>query len=367
MYVYIGYPLLSRVLALCFGTPWKKEDIIPPVTLLIVAYNEEDIIEDKIKNSLSLNYPSEQLTIMVCSDGSTDETNAILSRYQDKGITAHIFPVRSGKMSVINQVVPHINTDIVVFSDANTMYMSDAILKLVRSFADENVGAVSGKVNLIDANHNHGFSEKLYWKYEWLIHKTESTMRSQIGVDGAMYAIRRELFLGAMNNVVNDDLVIGLKVAMQGKRVVFEGEAIGYESSEQSLKGEFQRRVRITAGAVQSILNREVLPGRNQIFLFFQFFSHKVLRWAAPLALLCVFLSCIMLVQEPYYRLAFIGQTLFYSLGLLGYLIRSTTSWFSVPMYFCAMNLAVGVGLIWGCLSRQQGTWDRLEKRRWAL
>jgi cellulose synthase/poly-beta-1,6-N-acetylglucosamine synthase-like glycosyltransferase len=367
IYVYIGYPMLSRVLALCFGKPWKKEDIIPPVTLLIVAYNEQDIIEDKIKNSLSLNYPSDQLTIMVCSDGSTDETNAILSRYQDRGITAHMFPVRSGKMSVINQVVPLIKSEIVVFSDANTMYMSDCILKLVRNFADEQVGAVSGKVNLVDATHNHGLSEKLYWKYEWLIHKTESTMRSQIGVDGAMYAIRRELFLGAMNNVVNDDLVIGLKVAMQGKRVVFEGEAIGYEASEETLKGEFQRRVRITAGAVQSILNREVLPGIRQLLLLFQFFSHKVLRWAAPLALLCVFLSCVMLIQEPFYRLAFIGQSLFYSLGLLGYLIRSTTSWFSVPMYFCAMNLAVGVGLVWGFLARQQGTWDRLERRRWAL
>ena len=270
-------------------------------------------------------------------------------------------------MSVINQVVPHIHTDIVVFSDANTMYMSDAILKLVRNFADEHVGAVSGKVNLIDANHNHGFSEKLYWQYEWLIHKTESTMRSQIGVDGAMYAIRRELFLGAMNNVVNDDLVIGLKVAMQGKRVVFEGEAIGYEASAESLKGEFQRRVRITAGAVQSILNREVLPGIRQLFLLFQFFSHKVLRWAAPLALLCVFLSSVMLIQEPFFQLAFIGQSLFYSLGLFGYLLRSTASCFSVPMYFCAMNLAVGVGLVWGCLARQHGTWDRYERRRWAL
>lgn len=367
MYVYVGYPLLSAFLSSFLGKPWKKAAITPSVTLLIVAHNEEEIIEQKLRNSLALNYPQDRLTIMVCSDGSTDRTNAILESFRKPGIQAYSFSDWSGKMAVINRVFPDIQSEIVVFSDANTMYRPDALLKLVRNFADESVGAVSGRVNLVDASHVHGPSEKLYWQYEWLIHKTESTLQTQIGVDGAMYAIRREYFLGAINNVVNDDLVIGLKVAMQGKRVVFEGEAIGYEASEQTLKGEFRRRVRITAGAVQGLLSREVLPGLQQSFLLFQFISHKVLRWVAPLALLAVYLSSAVLINEPFYRLVFIGQTLFYALGLLGYLLRLSAAWFSVPMYFCAMNLAVGVGLVWGCLFQQMGMWERVERRRWVL
>jgi len=364
-HVYVGYPLLLLLLASIKNKPWAKSSIVPTVTLLVVAYNEEEVLRQKIENCLALQYPKEKLSILICSDGSTDRTPEILEEYQDH-VSIRCFSERSGKASVIEQVIAKVTSEIIVFSDANTFFENDAIEKLVRNFSDDSVGAVSGKVSLVSYATVHGEPEHWYYRYEWQIHNLESQIHSQIGVDGAMYAIRRACLPKQIRTVGNDDFYIGFHVALQGMRVVFDPDARGRESSEGTLESEFFRKVRITSLGVQAFLEFEFWPKLSQPFLFFQLISHKILRWFTPFFMGCVFLSSMLLHDVPFFKAVLIMQLIFYVYALLGYVLKSTAAWLSLPMYFCMVNVAAGVGVVKGFLFEQGKTWDRLEVRRWA-
>jgi cellulose synthase/poly-beta-1,6-N-acetylglucosamine synthase-like glycosyltransferase len=367
LYTYIGYPVLCALLSGFLSQSWRREDCQPTVTLLIVAHNEEEILAAKIENSLVLDYPRSKLIIAVASDGSTDGTNAILRKYERKDIRAYYFPERHGKMATINRIFSELQTEIVVLSDANVIYASDAIKKLVRNFADDGVGAVSGKVTLISDQPVLSIPERLYYRYEWLIKRLESQTGSLIGVDGAMYGIRRELFQPLPDCVVLDDFVISMNIAKRGKRVVYEPEAKAQEASAASLAVELQRRSRIAAGAVQSLLQGEGLPGLSQPLLLFKYLSHKVLRWSTPVFLLMLLLANLFLLGEFVYNVTFGGQVAFYLAACIGKLQRSPASIFAVPLYICGTNLAAAYGLVRGILNQQKGPWDRLERASWAL
>jgi cellulose synthase/poly-beta-1,6-N-acetylglucosamine synthase-like glycosyltransferase len=367
IYTYIGYPVLCMLLSGFLSQPWHKEDSQPTVTLLIVAHNEEEILAAKIENSLALDYPRNKLVIAVASDGSTDGTNAILRRYEGKGIQAYYFPKHSGKMATINRIFPELQTEIVVLSDANVIYKSDAINKLVRNFADQGVGAVSGTVMLISDQPVLSIPERLYYRYEWFIARLESQTGSLIGVDGAMYSIRRELFQPLPDSVVLDDFVISMNIAKGGKRVVYEPEASAHEASAASLAVELQRRSRIAAGAVQSLLQGEGLPGLSQPLLLFKYLSHKVLRWSTPVFLILLLLANLFLLGEFFYNVTFGGQVAFYLAACIGKLQRSPASVCAVPLYICGTNVAAAYGLVRGILNQQKGPWDRLERASWAL
>lgn len=367
LYTYIGYPALCVFLRRFLYQPWHQEDCQPMVTLLIVAHNEEEILAAKIANSLALDYPQGKLVIAVASDGSTDGTNAILRRHEGQGIRAYYFPERAGKMATINRIFPELQTEIIVLSDANVVYKPDAIMKLVRNFADAEVGAVSGKVTLISDQPVLGISERLYYRYEWFIQRLESQTGSLVGVDGAMYGIRRELFQPLPDSVVLDDFVISMNIAKQGKRVVYEPEARAREASAASLAVELQRRSRLVAGAVQSLLRGEGVPGLHQPLLLFKYLSHKVLRWSTPVFLVVLFLANLLLLGEWFYIVTFGGQVLFYLAACIGKLQRSPTSIFAIPLYFCGTTLAAAYGLVRGILNQQKGPWERLERASWAL
>ncbi len=364
-HVYFGYPLALFLLARFVKKPWIQADLAPSVTFLFAAYNEEDVLKQKIENCLALEYPEGQLSILVCSDGSTDRTNEILQEYQDE-IIANCFLERSGKAVVIEKAVANITSDIIVLSDANTFLEKDAVAKLVRNFADESVGAVSGKVTLISNETAHGEPEGWYYRYEWNIHYLESFIYTQIGVDGALYAIRRDCFPKHIEKSVNDDFYIGFHVALLGKRVVLDQDARGHESSEGTLQSEFYRKVRVTSLGIKGILNLESWPKFSQPFLLFQLVSHKILRWFTPFLMGNVFLSSIMLVDVHFFMTVLIVQLLFYGCAILGYVRKSTVFLLSIPMYFCMMNLAAGIGVIKGFLFDQAKTWERLGSRRWT-
>jgi cellulose synthase/poly-beta-1,6-N-acetylglucosamine synthase-like glycosyltransferase len=367
LYTYIGYPSVCLLLGRFLYRPWRQSDIQPTVTLLIVAHNEEACLKAKIANSLELEYPAEKFTIMLASDGSTDGTNAIMQRAETQGIRTYYFSTRGGKMAAINRIFPDIQTDIVVLSDANVFYKPDAITKLVRNFADEAVGAVSGKVTLVSDRPVPGLAERLYYRYEWLIQRFESYSGSLVGVDGAMYGIRRELFQPLPNTVVIDDFIISMNVAKRGKRVVYEPEARANEASAASLGVEMQRRIRIIAGAIQSLLRGEGVPELSQPFLLWKYLSHKVLRWISPVFLVMLFGANVLLLYEPLYVVVFAGQMLVYGTAFVGAWQKSPAWGFGIPLYFCAVNMAAIIGLVRGVLGQQKEAWDRLERSSGVL
>jgi cellulose synthase/poly-beta-1,6-N-acetylglucosamine synthase-like glycosyltransferase len=368
LYVYFGYPAVLAIWAGCCSRPVKRGDELPDITLLICAHNEDEVIEEKIRNSLALDYPADKLHIAIASDGSTDNTNSIVQQFVGNRVTLFAYHERTGKIGAILQTVPQLTSDILVFSDANTMYAPDALRKLARNFADPSVGGVSADVILQNKETNFGESESAYYRYERWIQKKESEVGSIIGADGGMYAIRRELFVPPAPNIILDDFVISMNVALQGKRLIFDGEAKGFEKSTISHIKEFLRKSRVIAGAVQALKQAEGIPGPSRKGLFFSFLSHKMLRWLVPGLLLALFYSNIFIVVHgggPIYQLCLAAQGIFYFLAITGLVIggESKYPFIGIPFYFCLVNGAALYGLYKGCLNRQPVTWKKFSRK----
>lgn len=366
-YVYFGYPLALMSVMKYRQKPVVSGEITPSVSLLICAFNEEEVIRDKIENSFKLDYPPDKLKIVIASDGSTDRTNETVRQYESERLILMAYPERRGKVSVINSTVPKLESEIIIFSDANTMYQDDAVKKLVRNFQDPSVGAVSADVILHNEETTFGRSESLYYIYERWIQKKESEFGSIIGADGGMYAIRRSLFSPPSNNIILDDFVISMNVALKGYRLIYEKEAIGHERSSNSSKTEFLRKSRVVAGAIQSIMQKEGVPTLKQKGLFFCYVSHKFLRWMIPIVLIILYLVTLRLYYlsgEFIYAVAFAVQSLFYLLAMLDmviakrYKIRLT----SIPFYFCMVNVAALYGIYKGLFKKQPVKWRKFSR-----
>ncbi|TKB07423.1 glycosyltransferase family 2 protein [Desulforhopalus sp. IMCC35007] len=363
LYIYIGYPLVLAAIAKSFSQPiMRDENYTPDVTMLICAYNEEDVIEEKVQNCLSLNYPPERIKFIIASDGSEDLTSKIVQKHTSSRVILYDYQNRQGKIGVILATVPKIDTDIILFSDANTMYMPDAVKKLVRNFADPSVGGVSANVILTNEKTTFGESESLYYRYERWIQHTESKIGSIIGADGGMFAIRRDLFLAPSNNIILDDFVISMNIALQGYRLIYEGEAIGCENNISSSLIEFLKKSRVVAGAFQAIKQGEGIPDFKKGLLFFCYFSHKFLRWNAPLfliSLLGLTVLLYLLTANLFIEIALILQVIFYGLATTAGIIpgRIKTPLLYVPFYFCLVNSAALYGMYKGIFNKQATRW----------
>ncbi len=362
LYVYAGYPLILSALALRAKPTGSDENYLPSVSLLIAAYNEEKVLREKLENSLALDYPSDRLEIVVASDGSTDATNAVVEAYADRGVILHKIVPRGGKTRALNTVVPKTRGEILVLSDANTMYRPNALRKLVRHFADPAVGAVSGDVRLVDAAESHAHSEGLYYRYERWLQGLESKVGSIIGADGGMYAVVRSHFRPPPDGIVLDDFVISMTVARLGFRVLYEPEAIAIEQGTLSGREEFYRKVRIIAGGIQALKLRLGIPSLRQPVLVLGYLSHKLLRWLVPCLLLLTLLSSAALAGESFYVLAFSAQLLFYGTALIyGFNIFGCRKLrlSGIPYYFSLVNGAALVGIWKGLTGTQRVTWQR--------
>ncbi len=365
VYVYFGYPLVLWGAAR-FRRPTHYDDTYrPTVSLIIAAYNEERVIREKLDNALALDYPADKLEIVVASDGCTDATDAIVQSYADRGVVLERVEPRGGKTRALNRVIPRTHGDILVLSDANTMYRPDAIQKLVRHFADPSVGAVSGDVRLVDAADTHAHSEGLYYRYEHGLQRLESEIGSMIGVDGAMYAVTRHGFRPPADHTVVDDLVISMTVARLGYRVLYEPQAVAVEDSTSSSQEEFRRKIRIVAGGIQAFLQGQGVPRWRQPLLLFCYVSHKLLRWALPFCLLLLLAMSWALSSDPFYRLMWWGQVLFYG-GAIGYALNVLACrklrWVNISYYFCLVNAAALVGCCKGLFGRQAVMWQRTQR-----
>ncbi len=367
----IAYAIVGYIATLAFVSlivrPLKRPNdansaFIPSVTLLISAYNEAKVIESKIKNSLVLDYPKEKLRVVVVSDGSTDETEAICESYANRGITLWAYHPRHGKISIINRAMKRIDDEIVVLSDANVLYERNAIRGLVKHFKNPVVGAVSGNVSVINAPSRIGFMELIYQKYENYIKEKETLVGSITGVDGAMYAIKRDVYHEVPENVILDDLVISMNIARQGKRILFEPDAKGLEHAAVTVKEGFGTRVRVIAGAIQAMKQRSAFPLMSQPFLFYKFISHKILRWVMPLLLIDLFILNLMLIDQKIYLAMFVIQVGFYAMALIGFVTKASVVVFSIPFYFCMQNIATIVGICRGLADKQSVMWDKAER-----
>lgn len=368
IYTYILYPLVLVVLNVARNVRrWSPvEGFEPTVSLIIAAYNEANFIKSKIENSLALDYPSQKLEIIIVSDGSTDSTNDIIAACQpDSQIHFHNYPVRRGKAHAINLAMVGATGDICIFSDANVLYDERSVRMIVRNFADRSVGCVTGHVKLRSTG-SQSTGEGLYMRYERFIQECESNFATAVGTDGAMYAIRRELFTPLVPETILDDLMTALRSVKSGWRIVYEKGALGLESSAADIEQEFKRKVRIAAGGFQ-LLSRErwLLNPLRQPSVFLLFVSHKLLRWLLPWIWSVAWLSNACLLNgNAIYKEFFAFQVLFILLALGAWRFKHLRryTFFNMPLYLTTLNLAAAVGLFRHLFGRQQVTWEKSRK-----
>lgn len=373
LYTYLGYPVLMYVLAKLrqrrsqhtpeHTVPNTNHQDWPFVTFLIPAYNEQNVIRQKVENTLNLDYPRERLRITVVSDGSTDQTNDMLASYSESEIHFIARPKRRGKTTVLNKVIPKLGGEIIVLSDASGLLQPDALKKLVRHFKDPKVGCVSGVYSFeTDDESLRSMTERIYWQYETFLKKYESQVHSVIGAHGALYGFRRHLFEPLDKKAINDDFILPMQIIRQGYRVLYEPDAIVIERESTNLNGEFQRRIRINVGNFQMIyvLHSLLNPKRGRVAL--QFISHKVLRTISPIFILLLPLAC-WLAEAPIYRLMLNLQAAFYLVGFLGYLqefLGLRIRYLYMPFYFLMGNVAAVFGFVRFILRKQSILWKRV-------
>ena len=364
-YVYAGYPLLLAAVRPLFRRPVVKADIEPNVCLFVAANDESEIIAAKIRNSLSVDYPPSRLSIVIASDGSVDGTNEIVRSYEGQGVRLLAFPERRGKMSTINDGVTRVDDEIIVFSDANTFLQPGAVRALVRSFADDHVGAVSGDVILTGDRASLARSEDLYYRYERWLQRAESDIGSMLGVDGALYAIRRPLFLAPPGDTILDDMAIPMSVVRAGYRVVFEPDAIAFEHGSQTASEEFIRKVRVAAGAVQFLLRPESAIPKGNVQLLAALVSHKTLRWMSPIFAGLAFVAALALASHSaLFVWAAVLEAASVFIALLGCLAPLRRfGVVGLAHYFWLVQTAAIVGFTKGLLGRQAVAWRRFSRQ----
>ena len=370
-YTYFCYPIVLYLLSKLFEIKNEKEvndyNKWPKIGLLIAAYNEEKVISAKIENCLMLDYPKDLLHVWIASDGSSDTTNKIVKKYTEVHKNIHLieFP-RTGKSVILNKAMKLIKSEIVVFSDANTEYSTDAVKRLIKHFDDPHVGCVSGR--LIYGNPGKtisGKGESLYWKYETSLKKMESKLGYVAGANGAIYAVRRDLFEPFPPRTINDDFTLSMKIVMNGFKSVYDENAIVYEDVSPTMKSEFNRHVRDGAGHYIAVVH---LLGLLNPFLgmrSFIYWSHRVLRWMVPFLLIPLFIVNILFLDELIYRALFVLQCIFYLFSIIGWVgIKKAKLPFLiyVPFYFCNLNLALFVGFFRAAANVQKMTWERTER-----
>jgi cellulose synthase/poly-beta-1,6-N-acetylglucosamine synthase-like glycosyltransferase len=347
VYTYIVFPAIVFLRGRLRKQPYQTAEITPRVSLIIAAHNEERGIGAKLDNVLALDYPPEQLEVIIASDGSNDSTNAIVRRYADYGVRLLALP-RQGKAPALNTAVAASTGEILVFSDANSMYAPDAIRALARPFADAKVGGVAGNQVYLPKNADSASSsdgEHSYWSFDRKMKQSQSSAGNAISATGAIYAIRRALFQGVPTGVT-DDFATSTSVIAQGYRLVFAPDAIAYEPAAKSSGVEFGRKTRVITRGLRGVLvRRELLNPARYGFYALQLFSHKVLRRLVVFPLLALALvSPLLWARSWIYKLATLGQALFYGFALVGWLFGGTKlgrkKIFSLPFFFCMVNAA---------------------------
>ena len=340
------------------------------LTLIVAAYNEESFILEKIANTLSLNYPGDKVSFLFVTDGSTDSTPELIRNFPQ--IKLMHKPERMGKIAAMHRAMQEVSTEIVIFTDANTILNKDALVNICRHYNDDSVGAVSGekRVSIADSG-DATAGEGFYWKYESKLKTWDSELYSVVGAAGELFSIRSKLFTPIPPDTILDDFMISMLIAKQGYRIVYEPMAYATEGGSENIQEELKRKIRIAAGGLQSILRLGSLfnPFKN-FTLSFQYISHRVLRWTVTpfLILLTLFLNCLIFLQphRAIYTVLLLCQALFYGCSFIGWFLekrRLRIKILFIPYYFCMMNYAILAGIRRYLKGSQSAVWEKSKRK----
>ena len=332
----------------------------PAVSLIVPAHNEQAYLPNKLKNLRELDYPAGKLEVIFISDGSTDGTNEILSSAPDVNLRTLILPARGGKANALNEGVTRSHSEILIFSDASTLFAPDVIRRLVRHFADSRMGVVCGSVRLIGSDESR-LTEGFYWRFESVLRLMEARLGATLNASGCIYALRRECYRPLATDELIDDFTVPINARKLGYRVIEDPEAVATEFSVESIKGEFARRIRLAIGSFAALKHVLGLP----LFTFtsFAFLSHKLLRWVLPFLLIGLLVSNALLWSSLPYRLFFVAQALFYLWAGIGFAFRNSMRRFRFALmgyFLVTIHLAFLVGF-WRYLSgRRASAWQKV-------
>ncbi|MBQ7510360.1 MAG: glycosyltransferase family 2 protein [Prevotella sp.] len=379
VYTYIGYGavlfVILKVKKMFFGKEARpilplNEDLLPDVTLMVCAYNEEEVVDEKMQNIRQLNYPKDKLCVMWVTDGSTDRTNELLGNYSEVKLV--FSPERKGKAMAMQHGLRENKAPYVVFTDANTMLNADAIREIVRQFMKKNVSCVSGEKRVAARRVGEAAAEGegLYWKYESTLKQWDSDLYSAMGAAGELFAVRMEHYREAPANALLDDFMMSMLILKDGHRIAYTSEAYATEYGSANTQEESKRKRRIAAGGLQSIWwLRDLLNPFAHPKVAFQFISHRVLRWSitpfALLALIPLNLVLVILGAGKLYLLIGILQLLFYLAATLGHILKAMgrrNKLLYVPTYFLFMNLNVFLGIRYLSTHKSSGTWEKAKR-----
>lgn len=377
-YSYVGYGILLwflvKIKKWVHGLPQPHPPAEwPKVALVVAAYNEEDYIEEKIANTLALDYPADRLELAFITDGSTDSTPDIIKKYP--GIDLYHQPERKGKVAAINRVLPLLRSPLLVFCDANTLLNRECIKEIVKHYQDPLVGGVAGEKKVIQKGIGTAAAvgEGAYWKYESFLKKLDSDLYSTMGAAGELFSVRKELFEVAPAGTIIEDFVQSLKLCSRGYVLRYEPNAYASEGPSASIKEEMKRKVRISAGAFQAmILLKELFNVFRYPVVSFQFISHRILRWTlCPPALIILLITNILILnyqpESLFYRLFLLAQAIFYVMALAGWffaLREKKVKLLYIPFYFLFMNAAVFMGFRRFLQNKQTVLWEKAERQK---
>ncbi|MBL7826699.1 MAG: glycosyltransferase [Saprospiraceae bacterium] len=374
-YAYLGYGMLLwcwlKLSRRRRPKPEQTGETWPEVSFVVCAYNEEDVIREKIKNSLSVDYPPEKITFYFVTDGSTDATADIVRRYPFPAGCRwkHLHAtVRSGKIAAFQRAMQEINSPVIISTDANTTVNPEAVKRLAAHFSDSKIGAVAGEKRVAMPVQSAASSagEGIYWRYESMLKKMDAEFGSVLGAAGELFAFRLEAYEHVPSDTLVEDFYLTMRMAQKGWRVQYEPEAFAVESASASVSEEIKRKVRIAAGGLQAVVR---LAALLNVFrygkLSFQYISHRVLRWTlAPLLLPVILVTNVGLAcnAEPWYKWLLAIQVIFYLFALLGWFLESRSvkvKAFFIPYYFCMMNWAMYAGFVRLVRGKQTVLWEK--------
>lgn len=353
--------------SLLFPRKINKSIFEPHVTILITAYNEEIDIGSKLENTLKIDYPKEKLEIIVASDGSTDKTDEIVREFSAQGIKLFRQEGRVGKTVTQNNAVEHSSGEIILFSDATTMYRRDVLQEMLPNFADQTVGCVAGKLIYLDSTDSGvGKGAKSYWNYETFIKENESRACSLIGASGCLYAVRKSAYK-PMYAEACSDFLIATVLYEQGLRTVYEPNAICTEETNKKSDKEMQMRVRVILQTLTDLWrNRSMMNPLKSGFFAIELISHKVFRYSVPFFLLILLIaSFILAFDSSFYALIFALQIVFYAVALLSWTLEKTNvslGILSIPLYFVLTNLASLIGFYKFLRGERYSRWEPIRE-----
>lgn len=382
IYTYVGYGIVLYLMVKVkeWIKPEQKpqlppENEWPEVTLLVAAYNEEEVVTEKMANTLALDYPEEKLKLMWVTDGSNDHTNDLLAAYQR--VEVLYTPERRGKTAALNRAIDYVKTPIVIFTDANTMINREAVKEIIRQFANPKVGCVAGEKRIATKEKDGaaGGGEGLYWKYESALKRLDGQLYSAMGAAGELFAVRRELFEKMESDTLLDDFILSMRIVKRGYKIAYCAEAYAIEDGSANMQEEQKRKVRIAAGGLQSIWRlRPLMNIFKHGIVSFQYVSHRVMRWSiTPIALFALLpLNAVLaFTTTGYTAILYLStlmmQILFYLMGYWGHVLSTMqikNKLLYVPYYFLFMNVNVIRGFFYLQKKKGSGVWEKAQRSK---